>query len=170
MALQLTISETPERFAEVLIHRDEIDLSLPLPEYRQKLTALARRRGLKLEDERLRQMIERSARIQQAYQVEQYRTLPLPRAEEVACHYFRNAGGLWMGALEPYFSTDSREFAAFNHADYWREWRRQLPRFEMRDVVSSNHMTLLSEPEPFETITGFCGELYMESLVADEAV
>ncbi|CBJ34757.1 type I polyketide synthase [Ralstonia solanacearum] len=167
MALQMTIGETPERFAEVLIHRDAIDLSLSQREYLQQLTALARQRGLKMSDDRLQQLMEQVAQIQQAYHVEHHRILPLPRAGEVACHYFRNAGGLWMGALEPYFSTDGREFAAFNHANYWQEWQRQLPNFEMIDVASSSHMTLLTEPEVFEVIATFCASLYAEAVAED---
>lgn len=160
MSLQMTISDTPERFAEVLIHRDEIDLSLSHPAYRQQLMTLARQRGLKISDDRLQHMMEQVARIQQSYQVEQYRILPLPKAEEVACYYFRNASGLWMGDLEPYFSTDSREFAAFNHTNYWQEWQRQLPSFEMIDVDSSSHMTLLTEPKVFDMVAAFCVSLY----------
>ncbi len=167
MALQMTIGETPERFAEVLIHRDAVDLSLPLPEYRQRLTALARQRGLKMSDDRLLQLMEQVTGLQQAYQVEHYRILPLPNAEDVAGYYFRNASGLWMGDLEPYFSTDSREFAAFNHADYWQAWQRQLPNFEMIEVASSNHMTLLTEPGVFEVIAEFCASLYAETVPED---
>ncbi|WP_338925302.1 SDR family NAD(P)-dependent oxidoreductase [Mycetohabitans endofungorum] len=165
MSLQMTISDTPERFAEVLIHRDEVDLSLSHPAYRQQLMTLARQRGLKISDDRLQHMMEQVARIQQSYQVEQYRILPLPKAEEVACYYFRNASGLWMGDLEPYFSTDSREFAAFNHTNYWQEWQRQLPSFEMIDVDSSSHMTLLTEPEVFDVVAAFCVSLYAKERV-----
>lgn len=167
MSLQMTISATPERFAEVLIHRDEIDLSLSQQEYLQQLTTLARQRGLQMSDERLQQVMEQVTRIQQACEVEHYRILPLSKAGEVACYYFRNASGLWMGELEPYFSTDSREFAAFNHANYWQEWQRQLPNFEMIEVSSSNHMTLLTEPEAFEVIAQFCASLYAEALAGD---
>lgn len=165
MSLQMTISDTPERFAEVLIHRDEIDLSLSHQEYRQQLMTLARQRGLKISDDRLQQMMEQVARIQQSYQVEHYQILPLPKAEEVACYYFRNASGLWMGDLEPYFSTDSQEFAAFNHTNYWQEWQRQLPSFEMIEVNSSSHMTLLTEPEVFDLIAEFCVSLYGQELI-----
>ncbi|MHA6890102.1 SDR family NAD(P)-dependent oxidoreductase [Ralstonia pseudosolanacearum] len=167
MALQMTIGETPERFAEVLIHRDAIDLSLPQPEYRQRLTALARQRGLKMSDDRLLQLMGQVTGLQQAYQVEHYRILPLPNPGDVACYYFRNASGLWMGDLEPYFSTDSREFAAFNHADYWQAWQRQLPNFKMIEVASSNHMTLLTEPGVFEVIAKFCASLYAETVAED---
>ncbi|KJH66473.1 polyketide synthase [Chromobacterium violaceum] len=170
MALHMTIADEPERFAEVLIHRDKVDASLPLPEYRLRLTMLARQRGLKMDDKRLARMVEQSARIQDGYQVEHYRIQPLPRAEEVDCYYFRNAGGWWMGQLEPYFSTDDNEFAAFNHADYCLEWRKQLPRFVLRDIPSSNHMTLLSEAEPFEIIAEFCGGLYAQDQMARATV
>ncbi|KAF0866050.1 type I polyketide synthase [Pseudomonas sp. LD120] len=165
MALQMTISQTPERFAEVLIHRDQVDLALPPAEYLHQLTALARQRGLKTSDERLQQLMAQVTQIQQAYQVEHYRIQPLPRAGDVACYYFRNAGGLWMGELEPYFSTDSQEFAAFNHADYWQEWQRQLPNFELIEVASANHMTLLTQPEVFRVIAQFCASLYAPTQV-----
>lgn len=160
MSLQMTLGQTPERFAEVLIHRDEIDLALSPADYLQQLTDLARQRGLKTSDQRLQQLMAQVTQIQQAYQVEHYRIQPLPRAAEVACYYFRNASGLWMGDLEPFFSTDSQEFAAFNHADYWQEWQRQLPNFEMIEVASANHMTLLTQPEVFRVIAQFCATLY----------
>ncbi|WP_339521582.1 SDR family NAD(P)-dependent oxidoreductase [Pseudomonas sp. EL_65y_Pfl2_R96] len=165
MSLQMTIGQTPERFAEVLIHRDAVDLSLSPADYLQQLTALARERGLKTSDERLQQLLAQVTQIQQAYQVEHYRIQPLPKAGDVACYYFRNASGLWMGALEPFFSTDSQEFAAFNHADYWQEWQRQLPNFEMIEVASANHMTLLTQPEVFRVIAQFCASLYGEKRV-----
>lgn len=165
MSLQMTIGQTPERFAEVLIHRDAIDLSLPPADYLQQLTTLARQRGLKASDERLQQLMAQVTRLQQAYQVEHYRIEPLPRAAEVACYYFRNASGLWMGELEPFFSTDSQEFAAFNHADYWQTWQRQLPNFEMIEVASANHMTLLTQPDVFRVIARFCAALYAEKRV-----
>ncbi|UWF51895.1 SDR family NAD(P)-dependent oxidoreductase [Pseudomonas sp. N3-W] len=165
ISLQMTLGRTPERFAEVLIHRDEIDLSLPPADYLHQLTALARQRGLKTSDERLQQLMAQVTQIQQAYQVEHYRIQPLPKASDVACYYFRNASGLWMGELEPFFSTDSQEFAAFNHADYWQEWQRQLPNFEMIEVASANHMTLLTQPEVFRVIAQFCASLYGEKRV-----
>ncbi|MGX0890777.1 rhizoxin synthesis polyketide synthase RhiF [Pseudomonas sp. ADAK2 TE3594] len=165
MSLQMTIGQTPERFAEVLIHRDEVDLSLAPADYQQQLTALARQRGLKTSDERLQQLLAQVTQIQQAYQVEHYRIQPLPKASDVACYYFRNASGLWMGELEPFFSTDSQEFAAFNHAEYWQEWQRQLPNFEMIEVASANHMTLLTQPEVFRVIAQFCASLYGEKRV-----
>jgi acyl transferase domain-containing protein/thioesterase domain-containing protein len=169
MGLQMTISETPERFSEVLIHRDEIDSALSDDDYRQQLTALARQRGLKMSDERLSQTMEQGTRIQQAYQIERYLIPPLPKADDPACYYFRNASGLWMGALEPYFSTDSAEFAAFNHSNYWQAWQQQLPNFRMIEVASSSHMTLLSEPEVFDVIAKSCMSLYAGEGVEEAA-
>lgn len=165
MSLQMTIGQTPERFAQVLIHRDEVDLALAIADYREQLIGLARQRGLAISEQRLQERLEQVTRVQQAYQVEHYRILPLPRAGEVACRYFRNASGLWMGELEPFFSTDSQEFAAFNHADYWQEWQRQLPNFEMTDVASANHMTLLTQPEVFRVIARSCAALYCPEAV-----
>ncbi|TRX76729.1 type I polyketide synthase [Pseudomonas mangiferae] len=163
MALQMSLGNAPERFADVLIARDQVELAQADDTYRQSLIALARQRGLVASEERLQQMLERTSRIQQGYGVEHYDLAPLPHPQDVICYYFRNASGLWMGALEPYFSTDDQEFAAFNHASYWKGWQRLLPNFELIDVESSSHMTLLTEPDVFEVIARFCETLYSEN-------
>lgn len=162
MALQLTLGEQPERFKEILIHRDDIDLSLSIKAFMLQLTSIARKRGLKLSDTRLMQNARQDTRIQKSYQVEQYQILPLPVPDEVDCVYFRNTSGLWLGELEPYFSTDTKEFSAFNNAQYWTLWEKLLPHIRMVDVDAACHMTLLTEPHVFQVIADVCKDIYHE--------
>ncbi|MCY8818587.1 hypothetical protein MOE19_17920, partial [Bacillus atrophaeus] len=45
-------------------------------------------------------------------------------------------------------------------AAYWEEWERQIPQFNLLDVNSSNHLMMLSEPQPSKAILEFCEKLY----------
>lgn len=69
----------------------------------------------------------------------------------------RNANGVFLGQLEPYFTLES---AVLDRSDHWQEWQAQLPEFHRVDVSSTSHITLLMEKEPLAAILELCGTLY----------
>ncbi len=161
MALLSTIQQEPEKIARKLIHRDELNPDLEEEQYLNQLVTLARKRGLTKTKAQLREFIQQCTKAQQAYGTGDYSVLPMSDPGGVTCYYFRNRSGLLYGELEPYFLT-AEDKAAIVSTDHWRVWEKNLPNFHRTDVESSNHMMLLSEPKPSETIFAFCEELYAE--------
>ncbi|MNN85519.1 Polyketide synthase PksR [compost metagenome] len=49
---------------------------------------------------------------------------------------------------------------ALDQTNYWGEWQRQIPEFQLIDVEASNHMLMLMEPKAMSVITKFCEEIY----------
>jgi hypothetical protein len=115
----------------------------------------------------LHTLIQQSAKVQRAYDFNHFVVLPLPDPQGVTCYYFRNKSRLFLGKLEPYFIISGDEIP-LDHTNYWEEWEQQLPNLHMMDVDSSSHMTLLSEPKVYETITAFCQMLYSEKEISAE--
>jgi polyketide synthase PksN len=158
MALTATVHPEPEKLPTVLIHRDEVDSSVDDEQFLKQLIELAKTRGLTKTETQLYSMIQQIAKIQKAYELENYSVLPLPDAQTVTCYYFRNKSGLFLGNLEPYYTITPDEFW-LDHMNYWEEWERYLPNFYMKDVDSSNHMVLLSEAKSYEQIGAFYEKL-----------
>jgi thioesterase domain-containing protein/3-oxoacyl-(acyl-carrier-protein) synthase len=140
-----------------LIHRDEIPGELAESAFLDCLVGLAMERGLVKAGPQLRSTIEQIASVQRAYGYETFQITPLPRPREVEVYYVRNANGIFLGGLEPYFSLES---AVLDRSDHWQEWQAHLPAFHRIDVSSSSHMTLLMEEEPRTAILELCASLY----------
>ena len=66
---------------------------------------------------------------------------------------------MFLGDLEAYLTTPDDKIA-LDHTAYWEEWERQVHKFHVMDIDSSNHMMMLSEPGAFEAIVEFCEKLY----------
>jgi len=161
-ALGAAIQQAPEQAAAKLIHRDEVSHGQDEKGFLKQLIAMAKKRGLTKTEAQLSKQISQSTKVQQAYEIDKYEILPLPKPADVTCYYFRNQGGLFFGELEPYFSMEDIE-TEHEKSRYWEGWKQQLPDFNMTDVDSSNHMVLLSEPGPYNEILTFCEILYSES-------
>ncbi len=159
MALVSTILQEPEKIAHTLIHRDEVNSNVADEEFFKQVITLAKKRGLTKQENQLHAQIEQSIRVQQAYEIKNCLVLPLLDPQAVTCYYFRNKSGLFFGELKPYFTLAIDEFELEN-INYWEEWARQLPNFNMTDVDSSNHLVLLSETKSFEAIAAFCEKFY----------
>lgn len=161
MALLSTIQQEPEKIAQKLIHRDEVNSGLEEEQYLNRLVTLARKRGLTKTKTQLREFIQQCTKAQQAYGAGDYSVLPMSDPGGATCYYFRNKSGLLYGELEPYFLTAEDKVTVVS-TDHWRVWEKNLLNFHVTDVESSNHMMLLSEPQPSQTIFAFCEELYAE--------
>lgn len=88
-----------------------------------------------------------------------FRLKPLLRPEEVAVFYLRNGSCSFFGNLEPYLTLTPGELT-FDGTNYWAEWERFLPRMQILEVASSNHLMLLAEPAVQRVIAGFCARFY----------
>jgi polyketide synthase PksM len=159
MALLTTILQEPEKIAHTLIQREELNSNVEDEEFFKQLITIAKTRGLTKRETQLHTQIQQSVKVQQAYEVENYLVLPLPDPQAVTCYYFRNKSGLFFGELKPYFVMAKDEFA-IDHMNYWEEWKRNLPKFHMIDVDSSNHFAMLSEPKVYETIIALSEKIY----------
>ncbi|MCW3466421.1 SDR family NAD(P)-dependent oxidoreductase [Chitinophaga nivalis] len=159
LSLLTKITQQPEKFKEVLIHRDEVDIELEEEPFLQSLITIAKTRGLTRTEEQLKTLIAQNVKVQQAYEIDKYVVHPLPYPAETTCYYFRNKSGLFYGDLEPFYKIKATEFT-LDHKNYWEEWEKQLPNLYMMDVDASNHMMLLSEEKVYRTIFEFCRNIY----------
>jgi 3-oxoacyl-(acyl-carrier-protein) synthase/thioesterase domain-containing protein/acyl carrier protein len=158
VALLTSINKDLEKIAQTLIHRDEVDSNLDDEDYLEQLIALAEKRGLIKSKEQVYMQFQQNVRVRQAYK-DDYSVLPLPDPRAVTCYFFRNSSGVFLGEIEPYLAARDGD-VLLDHVNYWAEWERQLPNFNMIDVDSSNHMVLLTEPKSFTAIAAFCEKLY----------
>lgn len=158
-ALFASIAHHPERLEQTLIHRDEVDAALDDAALLHQLMGLAQSRGLSKDENQVRFMVEQNARVHAAYDVGRFRLKPLLRPEEVAVFYLRNGSCSFFGNLEPYLTLMPGELT-FDGTNYWAEWERFLPRMQILEVASSNHLMLLAEPAVQRVIAGFCARFY----------
>jgi len=140
-----------------LIRRDEVIDETSESAFLDRLVNLARERGLAKTAAQLRSIIVQIAAVQRAYEYENFTITPLPRPNEVQVCYVRNAGGVFLGQLDPYFNLDG---VVNDRSDHWQEWEAHLPNFRRIDVSSTSHMTLLKGQEPLSAILELCGALY----------
>ena len=160
-ALLVSGSPAPNEPNCRLIHRSEVDPSLAPDAFLEQLIRLARDRRLSVADSVLKDLIQRRSRVQGAYEPEQFRLYPLTRANDVEWHYVRNAGGLFLGPLTPYFTLPGDRLPDENRR-YWKDWMRVLPRMAFIDVSAESHASMLSEPSVIRRMRQLCSELYPE--------
>ena len=151
--------EEPEKIAQVLIHKDEVNPNVDDEEFFKQVIMLARSRGLDNTEAQLYDKVQQNKKVQDAYEASRFRILALPDSKSVTCYYFRNKSGLLLGELEPYYSIEADDYT-LDHVNYWEEWKQQFPNLHMMDVDSSNHMTLLLDSKPLGVILDLCEKLY----------
>ncbi|WPQ61778.1 SDR family NAD(P)-dependent oxidoreductase [Chitinophaga sancti] len=159
LSLLTKITQEPEKFTSVLIHRDEVDTELDDESFLKALIAIAEKRGLTRTEDQLKTLIAQNVKVQQAYEIDKYVVPELPDPAGVVCYYFRNKSGLFYGNLEPFYKIRATEFT-LDHKNYWEEWEKQMPNLHIMDVDASNHMMMLSEQKVYETIFEFSRNLY----------
>ncbi len=159
IALQTKVMQAPDRFAEVLIHRDELDASLDDASFLKQLVDLAKTRGLRTSDRQLADTIRRVSAVQRGYEAHRYQIAPLPDPNGLACTYFLNGSGVYMGDLAPYFLIEGDEIALDDRC-HWEVWSKHCPKFQLLEVASSNHLVMLSEAQALQPLTHFCRALY----------
>lgn len=158
-ALFSTITNQPEKLVQVLVHRDEPDASADDETFVQHLVGIAQQRGMFKDEAPLRLLVQQSAKLHAAYELEKFKLEPLGRPEEIAVYYFRKRSRQFWGALEPYITMTADE-VSLDNTNYWGDWVRQLPNLQLIDVESSSHLTLLTEPKASAVISRFCARLY----------
>ncbi|MNH96827.1 Polyketide synthase PksR [compost metagenome] len=154
-----SVAKNPKKMTETLINRNEVNMNAKDEEFLDEMIRLARSRGLSKTEAQIRSHIKKNIRMQRAYEFEEYSASPLPRPEEVSCYYLRNKSGIFLGSLEP-FLTIEEDKVALDQTNYWGEWQRHIPEFQLTDVEASNHMLMMMEPKAMSVITKFCEEIY----------
>lgn len=167
LALAMQDFQDPEKFKDILVSREELDLTMNNEALFSDLISIAKTHGLTKTEGQIRKMMQDNMRMQHAYQFEYYSAIPLPSPASVTCYYFRNKEGLIFGDLEYYFST-TEDINKLNRAKYWAEWEIQFKNIHIIDLDVSNHMVLLSESKSLETIKEFCELLYSEKGISDK--
>ncbi|WP_444944873.1 SDR family NAD(P)-dependent oxidoreductase [Microbulbifer sp. ZKSA006] len=154
---------------DILIRGNEVSTTLGDEQFLEKLIKLAKKRGLKKSDSQIRNSIEKSYKVQLAYEANRFTIQPLLDRSTVSCHYFRNKNGVFWGEMEPYFTFEGHGFSIDpEHA--WKEWEKECPNFNLIDLDTANHLTLLREPKVARTIADYCHSLYSkEQPQAEEA-
>ena len=164
----LVINE-PERFKQILINPDSLDLNSGqkeftkqlLSQYSDRLKKLNRKPDLadtQFEDQFM-QKINKYEEVLINYETDEFSILPLKKPDEVACYYFRNKSGLFLGELKPYLSLLDINDNIYKYK-YWEGWQEKIDNFHIIDVNSSNHHLMLIEQKPVKTILEFCQEIY----------
>jgi thioesterase domain-containing protein len=139
-----------------LIHQDEVaGATGDDAAFVRLLADLAVERGLSLGREQVVGFIERNIAIQLAYRIGEFEVRPLADPEAVDGTYFRNARGLFMGELTPYFQVVGETFS-LDHVDYRQDWERELPGLRVVDVTAANHMTLMHETDSLAAVEETC--------------
>jgi 3-oxoacyl-(acyl-carrier-protein) synthase/thioesterase domain-containing protein/SAM-dependent methyltransferase/acyl carrier protein len=142
-----------------LIHQDEIAHAPDEDAFVHRLADLAAGRGLAMRPAQIVRFIRRNMAIQLGYRLGDYTIRPLPRPRTVACTYFRNRRGLYLGELEPYFQVRDETFS-LDQVNYWQDWERELPGLRLVDIDAANHMTILHDAGPLAAIEQECAALY----------
>ncbi|OAJ75527.1 hypothetical protein AYJ08_21955 [Brevibacillus sp. SKDU10] len=142
-----------------LIHRDELNCLADDETFLDQLIGLAQERGITVPKDQPKAQIQQNVRIQKAFDLKHYAVSPLVDPHGVTCYYFRNKSELFLGELEPYFVTEE-DSLSLDHRPYWQGWRGKLPKLNLVDVDSPNHMFLLAEPQSLQPIIALCEKLY----------
>lgn len=152
-----------EKKYEVYISKNEINTEVNDDEFLNQVITIAKSRGIAKSDDWIRKRIIQTEAVLRTMAVSNYTVVPLSRSHEVTCYYFRNKSGLFFGQSAPFHAVTEKESTWADHKEYWKEWEQNLPNIHMTDVNASNHMRLLDETEPAETIIKFCEELYSDN-------
>ncbi|MFC9272590.1 beta-ketoacyl synthase N-terminal-like domain-containing protein [Streptomyces zhihengii] len=149
-----------------LVHRDEVAVELDEDAFVWRLAELAAERGLAMRPAQIARFTRRNMAIQLAYRLGEHTVGPLPRPRAVACTYFRNRRGLFLGEVEPYFQVAGETFS-LDHVDYRQDWEREMPGLRLVDIDAANHMTILNDAGPLAAIEETCVALYAPDEIGD---
>ncbi len=159
MRLLEKIKDDTVPLEHVLVHRDEIDRQLNGTEMLKDILTHDKVRGkIEKDDWRLWQDWSQREKFRKAHIIDNFQVFPLID-RSVKCYYFRNSNGLFFGDLQPFFAVDDSE-ALIDGYQYWKEWKEQFENFEMIDLIASNHMSFIKEPNNIKIISEFCASLY----------
>lgn len=154
-----SVANDPGKMTQTLINRNEVNMNVKDEEFLEEVILLARSRGVSKTEAQIRNHIQKNIRMQRAYEFEEYSVSPLSHPKEVSCYYFRNKSGIFLGSLEPFLTTEEDK-VALDQTNYWGEWQRHIPEFQLTDVEATNHMLMMMEPKAMSVITKFCEKIY----------
>ncbi len=99
----------------------------------------------------LRGYMQRMTAIQNAYGVEVYRPLPLPRSIPHV-RYLKNRRGLFYGERSAYMN--SRPEDPLRAVDYWSAWQTLLPKLRLEQFDVDNHIDMLADEAVLAALSG----------------
>ncbi|MEU7304876.1 SDR family NAD(P)-dependent oxidoreductase, partial [Streptomyces sp. NPDC007206] len=147
--------------ASPVLHRDEVDPTLDVDAFLNSLIKAALERGVDRTEGQLRTRVRQLARYFDAVQGETYTVRPLPRPDQVPCHYVRNKGGEFFGAYEEYMVLfPNPDLPSVDGTAYWRAWEGHIEDFTVVDVDTVTHSDVMSAPHALEKILDLCDTLY----------
>ncbi len=134
----------------------------------EQLVPLAIKRGLTKTKSKLEDFIKKAYKVQLANEVSRFSIFSLQESSKVSCYYFRNANGAFLGEMKSYYTVDSYVFPITDSQHAWKEWQAEFHNFFLMDLETSNHFTLLVEPQSCKTIVKFCASLYSKNGLSKE--
>ncbi|MCH6160828.1 SDR family NAD(P)-dependent oxidoreductase [Streptomyces marispadix] len=147
--------------ASTVLHRDEVDTSLDPGAFLDSLVEAAVARGIRKTPAQLRFRVGQLARYFEAVHGERHEVHPLPRREDVRCHYVRNSGGKFFGPFEEYMVLyPDPGLPAVDGTAYWREWADAIDDFAVIDVDTETHAQVMTEPGALKKVLRLCDRLY----------
>ncbi|MEJ2670162.1 MAG: thioesterase domain-containing protein [Gammaproteobacteria bacterium] len=158
-----TVAMKPALMKNVGITQGDVSFSLDDKHFLKQLVACAKRKGLKLSEEKLTSLIKKISEVQFAYQISQYNLQPLPKPDQAHCYYIRNKEGIFLGDLQPYF-TGPEDNIPVKVEHYWETWQQMISHFQLVDIHASSHMSLLLDPSNNNAIACFCEQVYSGSI------
>jgi polyketide synthase PksN len=155
----------PEKVAEMLIHRNELDLSMDDDLFLNALIENPKTCRLFKTKENAAVRIRAIIKTIEQSDTEKYMVHPLVEPDAVTCHYFRDTSGHLFGDLEPYFYIEKETVQ--ERVGYWKAWEKYISNFHLIDVNSPNHMAMLTDSGSFEKIARFCETHYSDNGITE---
>ncbi len=151
----------PEKMAQVLIHRNELDLNTDEDLFLNSLIENPKTLRLFKTKQKAAAQVRAIVETIKKADTEKYRVHPLAEPDSVTCHYFRDKSGRLFGDLEPYFYIENETVK--ERVSYWEVWGKHISDFRLIDVNSPNHMAMLTDSHSFEKIARVCEMLYSDN-------
>ncbi|MEU5030939.1 SDR family NAD(P)-dependent oxidoreductase [Streptomyces milbemycinicus] len=144
-----------------ILHRDEVDPSLPYPEFLDSLLKAALAAGITKTETQLRTQTTRLARYLEVLHTGHHVVDPLPRRDAVRCYYVRNRSGRFFGDFEDYMVLFANpDLPGLDGTEYWREWEEQIDDFFVTEVDTTSHTDVMTAPQSLDKVLRLCDALY----------
>ncbi|WP_189227103.1 SDR family NAD(P)-dependent oxidoreductase, partial [Saccharothrix coeruleofusca] len=144
-----------------ILHRDEVDPSLPYPRFLDSLITAALAAGTTKTEAQLRAQVTRLARYFEVLHTNEHVVDPLPRRDAVRCYYFRNGSGRFFGDYEEYMVLfPNPDLPGMDGVEYWRGWQEQIDDFRVIDVDTASHTEVMTAPRSLDEVLRLCDALY----------
>lgn len=146
-----------------LISKDNIDTNLPDSEFLDKLIEISCKKTNAKSKEVVRKSIIQLERLLHTLDISSsiYGIPDLPRPDEIECYYFCNKQGALFAedGTKEFFQIVETGYV-FNYWEFFKKWRKKLPKLNAIEIDTPSHFTILAETNSQKTITEFCSRLY----------